>query len=71
MSVRVIRSGSGQSAPVVHTHFTPTARRIAAEQWNARLEAERTLGEARRSSEAIREEVRNAVREFLDLDARA
>jgi type III secretion protein L len=51
MTVRVIR-GNGTPAPR-GKDFTPTARRIDAARYAARLEAERTIAEARARAEEI------------------
>jgi hypothetical protein len=56
MTVRVIRA-SGGPAPRAAT-FVPTARRIDAARYEARIEAERTIAEARADADRIREEAR-------------
>lgn len=56
MTVRVIRADKGP-APRAPS-FVPTARRIDAARWQARLEAERTIAAARTEAERIREEAR-------------
>ena len=56
MSVRVIRAQGGPAprAP----GFTPSARRVDAARYEARLEAERTIAAARAEAESIREQAR-------------
>lgn len=56
MTVRVIR-GSGGPAPRAAS-FVPSVRRIDAARYEARIEAERTIADARAEAERIRDEAR-------------
>lgn len=60
MSVRVIRSGdAAHAAPTTRAtraRFEATARRIDAEKWNARVEGEAIIAEAKKQAASIVEE---------------
>ena len=73
MNARIIRANSGRPLPSAAESFASSGRRIAAEQWQALLEAERILGEARMAAEKIRDEAENAGRAKgkAEADARA
>ncbi|MBI2392760.1 MAG: hypothetical protein HYV09_24455 [Deltaproteobacteria bacterium] len=57
MTARVLREGSRAPAPRGRD-FTPSARRVDAARWEARLEAERTIAAARDEAARILEEAR-------------
>jgi hypothetical protein len=66
---RVIR-GNGQPAPRAR-ELLPTARRIDAARFAARIEAERTIAEARASADAIAREAEQRGRERAHAEAAA
>jgi hypothetical protein len=61
--VRVIRAADPRAPAPRATSFVPSARRMDAARYEARLEAERTIADARAEAERIREEARTRGRE--------